>query len=187
MFVKKENTVKPRYNEALGTMKITLLYQVSCYIRVKKQRNIKSRDQQNYLVIRGFCYIRPLFNKVPLYSEITRGPFSKITNYLPRTSMKGHLFRIFNSYSMAGYVTAAPAFVHSKLCAREVSSFCDFWKYLLWFHCMFLYFDSSKPFVCRCAWQGLLKLICVQIWLIFMRWILMNVALKKWCFFWRSV
>ena len=42
-------------------MKITLLYQVSHYIRVKKQRNIKSWDQQNYLVIRGFCYIRPRY------------------------------------------------------------------------------------------------------------------------------
>ena len=61
------NTVEPRYNEVLGTMKITLLYQVSHYIRVKKQRNIKSWDQLNYLVIRGFCYIRPLYNEVPLY------------------------------------------------------------------------------------------------------------------------
>ena len=55
-------------------MKITLLYQVSHYIRVKKQRNTKSWDQQNYLVIRGFCYIRPLYNEVPLYifrSQIT--------------------------------------------------------------------------------------------------------------------
>ena len=26
-----------------------------------------SWDQQNYLVIRGFCYIRPLYNEVPLY------------------------------------------------------------------------------------------------------------------------
>ena len=49
-------TVEPLYNKVLGTMKITLLYQVSHYIRVKKQRNIKSWDQQNYLVIRGFCY-----------------------------------------------------------------------------------------------------------------------------------
>ena len=32
------NTVEPRYNEVLGTMKITLLYQVSHYIRVKKQK-----------------------------------------------------------------------------------------------------------------------------------------------------
>ena len=48
-------------------MKITLLYQVSHYIRAKKQRNINSWDQQNYLVLRGFCYIRPLYNEVPLY------------------------------------------------------------------------------------------------------------------------
>ena len=60
-------TVEPRYNEVLGTMKITMLYQVSHYIRVKKQ-NIKSWDQQNYLVIRRFCYIRPLYNVVPLYN-----------------------------------------------------------------------------------------------------------------------
>ena len=33
----------------------------------KKQRNIKSWDQQNYVVITGFCYIRPLYNEVPLY------------------------------------------------------------------------------------------------------------------------
>ena len=39
-------------NEDLGTIKITLLYQVSHYIRVKKQRNIKSWDQENYLVIK---------------------------------------------------------------------------------------------------------------------------------------
>ena len=31
-----DGTVEPRYNEVLGTMKITLLYQVSHYIRVKK-------------------------------------------------------------------------------------------------------------------------------------------------------
>ena len=48
-------------------MKITSLYHVSHYIRVKKQRKIKSWDQQNYLVIRGFCYIRPRYNEVPLY------------------------------------------------------------------------------------------------------------------------
>ena len=59
------STVEPRYNEVLGTMTITLLYQVSHYIRVQKQRNVKSWDQQNYLVIRGFCYIRPLYNEVP--------------------------------------------------------------------------------------------------------------------------
>ena len=55
------DTVEPCYNEDLGTMKITLLYQVSHYIRVKKQRNIQSWDQQNHLVIRRFCYISDLF------------------------------------------------------------------------------------------------------------------------------
>ena len=34
----QSNTVEPLYNEVLGTMKITLLYQVSHYIRVKKQK-----------------------------------------------------------------------------------------------------------------------------------------------------
>ena len=61
-----ENTVEPHYNEVLGTTTITLLYQVSHYIRVKK-RNVKSWDHQNYLVIRGFYYIRPLYNEVPFY------------------------------------------------------------------------------------------------------------------------
>ena len=31
----------------------------------------KSWDQQNYLVIRGFCYIRPLYNEVPLYFKVS--------------------------------------------------------------------------------------------------------------------
>ena len=77
------STVEPRYNEVLGTMKITLLYQVSHYIRVNKQRNIKSLDQQNYLVIRGFCYIRPLYNEVPLYIQNV-------------TSMRGKVALIIN-------------------------------------------------------------------------------------------
>ena len=55
------NTVEPRYNEVLGTMKITLFYQG------KNTDFIKSWDQQNYLVIRGY-YIRPLYNEVPLYN-----------------------------------------------------------------------------------------------------------------------
>ena len=73
--------MEPLYNEVLGTMKITLLYQVSHYIRVKKQRNIKSWDQQNYLVIRGFCYIRPRYNEVPLYNnEINESLGSRVVN-----------------------------------------------------------------------------------------------------------
>ena len=76
------DTVEPHYNEVLGTMKIALLYQVSHYIRVKKQRTIKSWDQQNYLVIRGFCYIRPLYNEVPLYSQLCLSRISgDLTNH----------------------------------------------------------------------------------------------------------
>ena len=37
----QHGTVEPLYNEVLGTMKITLLYQVSCYIRVKKTEKYK--------------------------------------------------------------------------------------------------------------------------------------------------
>ena len=39
---------------SLGPWKLPCIT-VSHYIRVKKQRNIKSWDQQNYLVITGFC------------------------------------------------------------------------------------------------------------------------------------
>ena len=35
---RNNHTVEPRYNEVLGTMKITLLYQVSHYIRVKTKK-----------------------------------------------------------------------------------------------------------------------------------------------------
>ena len=35
------NTVEPRYNEDIGTMKITFLYQVSHYIRVKNTKKYK--------------------------------------------------------------------------------------------------------------------------------------------------
>ena len=79
--------MEPRYNEVLGTMKITLLYQIS-HIRVKKQRNIKSWDQQNYLVIRGFYYIRPLYNEVPLYLESTLHTLVVATSNVGQTSHK---------------------------------------------------------------------------------------------------
>ena len=43
----------------------------SLYQGTKTKKYIKSWDQQNYLVIRGFCYISDLFNnEVPLYSTI---------------------------------------------------------------------------------------------------------------------
>lgn len=51
-------------------MKITLLYWVSCYIRVLQQNNIKSWDHTNDLVERGFCYIRALSNEVEVSSTV---------------------------------------------------------------------------------------------------------------------
>ena len=54
-------------NEVLGTMKITLLYKVSHYIRVKKTKKYKELGPaKRPCYIRGFCYIRPLY-EVPLY------------------------------------------------------------------------------------------------------------------------
>ena len=50
---------------SLGPWKLPCYYQVSH--QSKKQRNIKTWDQQNYLLIREFCYIRPFNNEVPLY------------------------------------------------------------------------------------------------------------------------
>ena len=48
---------------------------------------------------------------------------------------------------MAGYVTAAPAIVRTELCAREASSFCDFWKNdLLRFHVILLFFWLKQTF-----------------------------------------
>ena len=38
----RTSTVEPRYNEVLGTMKITLLYQVSHYIRVKNKEILRA-------------------------------------------------------------------------------------------------------------------------------------------------
>ena len=53
-------------------------YKLPCYIRVKKLRNIKIWDQQNYLVITGFCYIRPLYNEVSLYLFIPFCPLDPV-------------------------------------------------------------------------------------------------------------
>ena len=58
-------TVEPHYNKDLGAMEIILFYQVS-HIGVKN-KNMKSWGQQNYLVLRGFCFIRPLYTEVLLY------------------------------------------------------------------------------------------------------------------------
>ena len=39
----------------------------------KKTKKYKELDLQNYLVMRGFCYIRPLYNEVPLYKQMETG------------------------------------------------------------------------------------------------------------------
>ena len=69
----KKSKHKQRYHEGISIIQWNLVITRSlgpwilpCYIRVKK-RNIKNWDQQNYLVRWGFCYIRPLYNEVPLY------------------------------------------------------------------------------------------------------------------------
>ena len=56
-------------------------WKLPCYIRVKKQRNIKNWDQQNYLVIRGFCYIRPLYNEVPMYCDLPRHVYAILISH----------------------------------------------------------------------------------------------------------
>ena len=52
-----KGTVEPRYNDVLGTMKITLLYQVSHYIRVKKTKKYKELGPAKL----------PCYNRVLLY------------------------------------------------------------------------------------------------------------------------
>ena len=65
--------------------------------------------------------------------------FENHGNYSMRTSTKGRPFRTFNSYSFIfnGELCMKPPYhihgmscVHTKLSAREASSFCDFWKKL---------------------------------------------------------
>ena len=64
------STVEPLYNKVLGPSKLP------CYITLlilsgkKKEEEkymYKELGPANYLFIRGFSYIRPLYNKVPLY------------------------------------------------------------------------------------------------------------------------
>ena len=56
-------TVEPCYNMDLGTMKFTFRFLIILELK-------ESWDQQNNLVIRGFCEIQPLYNEVLLYSAL---------------------------------------------------------------------------------------------------------------------
>ena len=117
--------MKPRYNEALGTMKLTLIYQG------KKQKYMyKSWDQQNDLVIRGFCYIRPLYNKVPLYCkhigqiEESLHPlmlqtmiyfFSGHTKSLPHLPNRQHIFCFYNRISRKHVQTKLTLYCYNSI------------------------------------------------------------------------
>ena len=57
--------MEPRYNEVLGTRKITLLYQVSHYIRVKKPKKYKELGPAKLP-----CYKRVLLYPTSLYCAI---------------------------------------------------------------------------------------------------------------------
>ena len=109
------------YNEDLGTMKITLLYHVSCYIRLKRQRNIKSWDQPKYLVITGFCYIRPLYNEASLYEIQGYKMDSKILpNYKKKCSQ--HVF-LSDQFLLGCHKMPEICSVESHLQSRSL--FCD--------------------------------------------------------------
>ena len=55
-------------------MKITLLYQVSHYIRVKKQKYKELGPAKLPCYKRVLLYIRPLYNEVPLYWQTVLKP-----------------------------------------------------------------------------------------------------------------
>ena len=69
----KADTVEPRYNEDLGDHEnylVKLLCQVSHDHYVMGQKTDKYKElgpDKITLLYRGFCYIRPLCNDVPLY------------------------------------------------------------------------------------------------------------------------
>ena len=136
------NTVETRYNEILGTKKSCLLYQIQwnlvitrtlgpwklpCYIRFllisgwKNKRNTKSWDQQNYLVITGFCYIRPLYNEVPLYfviSVVNKQYKTKEINSLGLEKLVCYI----------RYFVISDLFISSFHCIVEWSRLCVTWS-----------------------------------------------------------
>ena len=63
--IKHQITVEPRYNEVLGTMKITL-YIRFLIISGKKTKKYKELGPAKLPCYKRFCYIRPLYNEVPL-------------------------------------------------------------------------------------------------------------------------
>ena len=61
------STVKPHYNENLGAMKITLLFQVLCYMYIGVKTKQKDGTSKITLLKEGLVInIQPLYNEVPL-------------------------------------------------------------------------------------------------------------------------
>ena len=87
---------------------------------------MKSWDQQNYLVIGGFCYIRPLYNEVPLYQKILPSlePYCthlRLVQYDPSSrnifwySIQGH--SIFYNHTATLRISNLPG----KLCEKDIT------------------------------------------------------------------
>ena len=84
--------------------------------------------------------------------------FQKSQNCSLRTSTKGRLLRTFNRYSFSfkgGLCNRRTvlAIVRTKLCAREASSFWDFWKVTSCdFTLVYSFLTHSNVWFLRCAW-----------------------------------
>ena len=120
--------------------------------------------------------------------DMARGQFSKITE---TARLSGWEFEVDKSRYCV-YVTRYWNWMNSYWMfwigclrgARSGSSFCNFWKITFRDFTAFFSFLTRENHVFQIF---VLKLICIQILLILTAWILVSVALKKWCFFWRSV
>ena len=63
--------MEPCYNEVLGTMKFTLLYQVSHYIRVKKTKKYKALGPEKItLLYESYVISDPLYNDCNVISDL---------------------------------------------------------------------------------------------------------------------
>ena len=95
---------------------------------------------------------RVAFAKTEKYAMNRRGSFVKNQRKCSlRISTKGRLFRTFNGYSFnfnGGFRNRRIlAFVRADLRAREVSSFCDFWKITFCDFTLFYYFLTKANVV----------------------------------------
>ena len=89
--------------------------------------------------------------------------FKNHRNCSLRTSMKGHLFRTFNSYSCiskVGYVTAVLAIVRTELRAQEASSFCELWKVTCSSHLILLFWLEQRIFFKMCLVRSIIANLC---------------------------